>query len=226
MVLSPRGYSRLFRGYRGPLSVLVQGLFVLCIGLALLVFNLNDSAQYQTLTGHIVQGYDETLDGYYSSSWVQLDSSKNLYNYVETDFQPSLSQPFYKQQKITIYYIPGTPPQVIAIQTFDQFGSQSTKYTTSGYRQNPNAYSTGMGPIPGVIVLLIGLLAIAFGGFKYKQARDHMREEAEEAARPSPFASRNSTPYATMPPKYVSPSKSLPSQADSPPDYSFKEFKE
>jgi hypothetical protein len=226
MVIRPRGYTRLFRGYRGPLSVLVQGMLVAFIGLALLLFNLNDSAPYQTLTGHVVQGYDETLDGYYSSSWVQLDSNSNLYNYVETDFQPSLNQPFFKDEKITIYYIPGTPPQIVAIQTFDQFGVQSTKYTTSGYTQSPNSYSTGIGPIPGVVVLIIGLLAIAFGWFRYKQARDHMREEAEEAKRLSPFASRNATPYSTMPPKYVSPSKSLPSQADTPPDFSFKEFKE
>jgi hypothetical protein len=226
MVFRPSGYTRLFRGYRGPLSVLVQGILIAFIGLALLLFNLNDSAPYQTLTGQVVQGYEETDFGQYSSSWVQLDSSKNLYNYVETDFQPSLSQPFFKDEQITIYYIPGTPPQIVAIQTFDQFGNPSTKYTTSGYTQNPNSYSTGMGPIPGVIVLIIGLLAIAFGVFRYKQARNRMREEAEEAKRPSPFASHISTPYASMPPKYVSPAKSLPSQADTPPDFSFKEFKE
>ncbi|MGB8346410.1 MAG: hypothetical protein WCD86_16110 [Ktedonobacteraceae bacterium] len=222
MVIRPGGYTRLFSSYRGPLSVIVQGMLVAFIGLALLVFNLNDSAPYQKLTGHVAQGYDETLDGMYDSSWIQLDSSSNLFNYVDSDFQPSLTQPFFKGQKIVIYYTLDTPPRVVAIQTYDQFGDPGAKYATSEYAQNPNAYSTGIGPIPGVVVLLIGLLAIAFGAFRYKQARDRKREEAEEAARPS----RRPALYATMPPKYVSPSKSLPPQDDSATDFSFKEYRE
>lgn len=227
MVFRPRGYTRLFSRYRGPLSVLVQGMLVVIIGLALVLFNLNDNVSYQKITGHVVNAYEETDSfGQYSSSWVQLDSSKDLFNFDKDGLHPAASQPFIRGQEITIYYTNDTPPQVAAIQFYNQFGDPTTKDVSDPYQQNPNTYSIGIGPIPGLVVLLIGLLVIAFGGFKYKQARDHMREEAEEAARPSSFASRNSTPYATLPPKYVSPSKSLPSQADSPPDYSFKEFKE
>jgi len=74
MVIRPGGYTRLFSSYRGPLSVFVQGMLGAFIGLALLIFNLNDSAPYQKLTGHVAQGYDETLDG------ILIIHSKNIEN--------------------------------------------------------------------------------------------------------------------------------------------------
>src|SRR5579872_2969139 len=137
MILRPRGYTRLFSSYRGPLSVIVQGMLVALVGLALFVFNLNDSAPYQKLTGHVAQGYEETDSyGQYSSSWVQLDSSKNLFNFDKDGFQPAVSQPFIRGQKITIYYTTDTPPQVAAIQFYNQFGDPTIKDVTAAYKQN------------------------------------------------------------------------------------------
>lgn len=226
-------YRRLFSGYRGPLSVIVQGMLLAFIGLFLFVFNLHDYASYQQLTGHIIKAYVETnaLDGSYSSSWVQLDSSNNLFNFNKTDFQPQVTE-FFKGQKLDLYYMPDAPPQVVAIQSYDQFGNQTTKFVTSVYQQNPATYSTGMGPVPGLVILLLGAAAIAFGAFRYKQARDRTREDEATSAPSAAFARSplakysNQPPIYTPPSKYVSPEKSLPPQDDDGTDYSFKEYKE
>lgn len=226
-------YRRLFSGYRGPLSVMVQGMLIAFIGLALVVFNLHDYAPYQKLSGHIIKAYEETntLDGSYSSSWVQLDSSNNLYNFNKNDFQPPVAG-FFKGEQLDLYYIQQTPPLVVAIQSYDQFGSLATKYEAQMYRQTPNSYSTGMGPVPGLVILLLGAAALAFGAFMYKRARDRRREDEKplvvsEAYARSPLAKYSRQPPTYIPPsKYLSPEKSMPPQDEGGTDYTFQEYQE
>ncbi|HLX40693.1 MAG TPA: hypothetical protein VKR42_09175, partial [Ktedonobacteraceae bacterium] len=65
-----------------------------------------------------------------------------------------------------IYYEDVTPRQVTAIQLYDQFGDPTAKYTTPTYDQNPNTYQkAGVGPSIGEVILVLGLILAAIGGY-------------------------------------------------------------
>jgi hypothetical protein len=208
-----------------PWSQILLGLIVAIIGLFLMVYNWNDTAPYLKISGHVTNEYEHLInDGLgnmeYDSNWLKIDSDKNIYVFDKRIFQPVVSdKSFFKGQKIDLYVTDDDPPNVAAIQLYDQFGVPSIKYVTPPYKQNPNTYSTGsLSPMVGLVIMIIGLLVMAYNYWKYRLARKRLL--AEEAAQS--VSSTLSLPIAwdsnipprgpTYGPAYESPKKSLPPQ--------------
>ncbi len=216
-------YADQIRGSRSQWQLILYGIVVAIIGLFLLVYNLNDTAPYLKISGHVTNEYEHLLnDGLgnmqYDANWLQIDSSKDLFVFDKNDFTPVVAdKSFFKGQKIDIYATNDTPKQIAAIQLYDQFGIASTRYVTAEYEQNPNTYSTGsLSPIVGLVIMLIGLFVMIYGAWKFLQARNRLRAE-EAAASASSYASRtwgntSSSLGSSLSTPYKSPKKSLPPQ--------------
>lgn len=214
-----RGVSRLYSGYmtkfRGPFSVLLQGMLIAFIGLILLVVNFaNSYGQIKTMSGHLVQDYIRTDNGEYNASLIQIDTGNQIFIFDGTAMRPEWSD--YAPpigQKLEVYYEDDVMPyKVLAIQLYDTSGNPSILFATSGFKQGSTTYQkTTVDPRIGVGVLLVGLVVAFFGAILvYMRTRD--RRLFPKKARP--FASLSlqerievmqSRPYKTPPPKYVSP---------------------
>jgi hypothetical protein len=212
----PSSYAGHSSSSSSPLLLILEGMLVAFIGLFLLVYNLNDTAPYLKISGHVKNEYEHLInDGLgnmqYDSNWLQIDSNSNLFVFSKNDFQPIVAdKSFFKGQKIDIYTTNDTPKKVAAIQLYDQFGVPSIKYVTATYKQNPTTYSTGsLSPIVGLVIMLIGLLVMAYGTRKYLQAR---KRKLAVASTPSisNYTNRSWGNTSSLSKPYESPMKSLP----------------
>jgi uncharacterized membrane protein YiaA len=189
IVVSRRRGSRYYTGQISgshiPWSQIVAGLVVAIIGLFLMVYNLNDTAPYLKISGHVTNEYEHLVnDGFgnmqYDSNWLKIDNNSNIFVFDKNDFQPVVSDhSFFRGQKIDIYVTHDTPPSVAAIQLYDPFGVPSIKYVIAPYKQNPNTYSTGsLSPVVGLVIMMIGLFVIAYNIWKYAIARKRLQAES------------------------------------------------
>lgn len=72
----------------------------------------------------------------------------------------------FKGETIDIFYANETPKQVLAIQLYNQFGDISAKYTTPSYDKSPTTFQKpGGGPNFGVIIVVLGAILVAIGGY-------------------------------------------------------------
>jgi hypothetical protein len=214
-----RGVSRLYSNYlakfRGPFSVLLQGMLIALIGVILLVVNFADSyGQIKTMSGHLVQDYIRTDNGEYNASLIQIDTGNQIFIFDGTAMQPEWSDdapPI--GQKLEVYYEDDVMPyKVLAIQLYDSSGNPSILFATPGFKKGSTTYQkTTVDPAIGTGVLLFGLFVALIGAvLVYMRTRD--RRLFPQKARPFSSLSlqeqievMQSRPYKTPPPSYVSP---------------------
>ena len=143
-----------------PIVRILQGLFIAAIGVVIIVVNLNTTAQFQKVSGHITEIDDSTANGVYKASNLSIDSSDDIFIFNKNNFTPAWSDRVYKQQQVDIYYQDGTPKKVVAIVLYDPFGTSSSEFTTPDY----DAATKGSVSSPS-LALIIGAIIVLLGWF-------------------------------------------------------------
>lgn len=204
-------YARRMSGVRGPVGILLQGALIAFVGLLVTIFNLNNSVPIQKTSGAIQSDYvhSQGIPGnyVYHASWLQISTSNDLYIFNKNDFHPTWNDHVIQGQKVDIYYTGQSPKTVLAIQLYDEGGNPSTRYTTTAYDQNPNAYFTpGAGLDVGLGIFAVGLLIAVVGALvvatRYRRRVALARETTSSSMAPAVSL------YASPPPKYEPPSRS------------------
>lgn len=210
-----RLYSGFFRGFRGPFSVLLQGMLIALIGLVLLVANFNNAyGQTKKMSGHLVQDYVRTYNGDYNASLIQIDTGSQIFIFDKTTLQPAWSDDTAPiGAKVDVYYEDDIMPyKVLAIHVYATSTNPAILYTTPDFTISSTTYQkTGLDPRVGTVVMIVGLLIALFGAFLvYRRTRD--RQLFPKKAKPFSSLSMQeqievmqSTPYSTPPPRYISP---------------------
>ena len=205
-------YARRMAGVRGPVGILLQGALIAFVGLLVTIFNLNNSVPIEKTSGAIqsdyVHSHADTPGNYvYNASWLQISTSIDLFIFNKNDFHPTWNDHVIRGQKVDIYYAGQSPKTILAIQLYDDGGNPSTRYTTTAYDKNPNAYFTpGAGLDVGLGIFAVGLL-IAIVGALVVATRHRRRVALARETTSSSMAPARSL-YASPPPKYEPPSRS------------------
>ena len=160
-------FANLFKGIRGPIALILQGMVVALIGLALILGSLNNTASYLKASGHLETVYTNQNDPS-QGSYLKLVGSQELYSAILADFHPAWDGQFFKNQRVDIYYEDREPKVVVAMQLYDQFGEPAQKLTTTTYDQNPTTYQIGaITPQVGIVILVAGLVVAGIFAFVY-----------------------------------------------------------
>jgi len=164
-------FANLFKGIRGPIALILQGMVVALIGLILILGSLNNTASYLKASGHLETVYTNQNDPN-QGSYLKLVGSQELYSAVLADFHPAWDGQFFKNQRVDIYYEDREPKVVVAMQLYDQFGEPAQKLTTTTYDQNPTTYQIGaITPQIGMGILVAGLVVAGIFAFVYIMRR-------------------------------------------------------
>ena len=155
-----------FQNSKIPGWGILQGLFIVIIGIAFIASNATNSP-YKEITGHITDAYIHTTNGVYDATYLQISTdSGEFYIFDKNTLSPTWHDPVIKE-RVDIYYSDDTPKHVVAIQMYDLFGSPTTKYTTSEYRNNQNTPPlSNIGLDVGVILVVLGALGTGNATFK------------------------------------------------------------
>ena len=147
----------------GPVARILQGLFILAVGVVIMAVNLSTiSSPFQKVTGHITETDEHLVNGAYDASYLQIDTSSDIFIFDRNAFHPVWNDQVYKRQRVDVYYQDGTPKKVVALELYDLFGGPSTRFTTAEYDtaiKNPSNPSLAF--IIGALIALAGLLWIA-----------------------------------------------------------------
>jgi hypothetical protein len=149
---------------KGSITHILQGIFVLVLGLVFIIANANPGIQYKEISGRIQDLYEHTINGQYNSNWLSIYSDpQDIFIFDKNALHPAWNYQFFKGEQIDIYYVDEIPKTVVALQFYDQLGDQLTKYTTSDYQPNQQSTPlTNIGFDIGVVLSIIGLLMIGF----------------------------------------------------------------
>lgn len=183
------------RTYRSPglrlytkkdrlIITLLQALFFLALGAVLIYFNVNSYNaavnQIHKTTGHITNEFESTINHQYNGTWINIDSSKDIYIFNKNTFTPPWDERVTRRQRVDIYYKDGRPLKIVAIQLYDIFGNPLQKFTTpdftAGQNQAPSAGSI-WGIAIGAGLLLIGLF------WSIRSIRSYVRSNKSELVR-------------------------------------------
>lgn len=149
---------------------ILQGLFIVVIGVAFIASNATGSS-YKEITGHITDGYEHKTNGVYDATYLQINTDPNEFFIFDKNMLTPVWPIPVLHARVDIYYSDGPPKHVVAIQMYDVFGSPTTKYTTSEYRNNQNAPPlSNIGLDIGVILVVLGALGTGKAVFKLVRA--------------------------------------------------------
>lgn len=204
--------SRYLLKSKGTISLLLQGIFFVLLGLIVTLFNLNHVGHIQKVTG--------SISDVFGGAYISLAGSQDVYTFVLDDFHPAWNGIFFHGQKVDIYYEGQQANLVVAMQLYDQSDNPSLKLTTTTFDQNPNTYQTpGLSPGVGIGIMIVGLLLAAFGIFRlYKYNRDHpdfapAKKVASTSLQQS-LDTLSSQQGSYQSSEYISPSTSYPPEVD------------
>ena len=201
--------QKVFRRGKIPGLRIIQGLFIIIVGVAFIASNANNSS-FKEITGHIQNDYAHTTNGVYDATYLQISTDpNNLYIFDKNAFTPAWTDPVYKNERVDIYYSDDTPKHIVALQMYDPFGNLTTKYTTGDYINSLHASPvSNVGLDVGVILIALGAFWAGNAIYKLVRARRQQRPASSIAGvQASPGKSYRPQPY-------VSPSASYPDQAD------------
>ena len=163
--------QKVFQRGKIPGLRIIQGLFIILIGVAFIASNAASSS-YKEITGHITATYEHIIGGVYDASDLQINTDPNeFYIFDKNTLHPAWTDPVINE-RVDIYYIDGTPKHIIALQMYDLFGSPTTKFTTSDYINSQNASPlSNVGLDVGVILIALGMWLAGNAVFKLVKAR-------------------------------------------------------
>ena len=152
----------------GPLWRILQGMFVIGIGIVLIV--LNASSPYKEITGTFQSITD--LNG---SSYLKISTTPSeLYVFDQAALHPAWTGTLtVKNERVDVYYNSDeTPKRIIALQMYDLTGHPTTKYTTAEYTTSLNASPlSNIGLDVGVLLIVLGALWVGRGVFLLLRTR-------------------------------------------------------
>ncbi|HEU5230818.1 MAG TPA: hypothetical protein VFU49_23550 [Ktedonobacteraceae bacterium] len=177
--------TRLYTSKDRLIITLLQALFFIAIGSALIYFNvlnINDPAtdQVHKITGHITKEYTYTVNNQYSGTFINIDSSKDIYIFDKNTFTPAWDEHVTSRQRVDIYYKDGRPLRIIAIQLYDTFGNPVQQFTTPAFSATANqsqSSASTWGLVIGVVLVLISLL------WSIKNIRSYLRSDKSRLVR-------------------------------------------
>ncbi len=210
---SPLLYSRYMLKLKGPVGILLQGALIAFIGALVAVFSLNNTTLIKKATGIIQHDYVESHTDYasgsqvYDNTYLDIGGTDGVFIFGKNNFHPVWDDHVFVGQRVDIYYVDGTPRQVLALQLYDESGNPSTRFTTPPFDQDPRAYHMpGIGVEGGLTVMGVGLLFAVAGAILIIRSRRRSTTLAREMT--SHAVMQTSSPYASPPPKYEPPTKS------------------
>ena len=163
--------QKAFQRSKIPGLRIIQGLFIILIGVAFIASNAASSS-YKEITGHITDAYEHIVNNAYDASYLQINTDPGeFYIFDKNTLHPAWSDPV-KNERVDIYYSDGTPKHIVALQMYDLFGSPTTKFTTSDYTNSQNASPiSNVGLDVGVILIALGIWLAGNAVFKLVKAR-------------------------------------------------------
>ena len=116
---------------------------------------------YKQMTGYIQNFYQVTnINGEYGASYLQVGTNPDdLFMFNNNALHPAWDGQFFKNEKVDVYYIDGTPRRLVALQMYGPSGNLTKKFVTTDYFNSQNASpisNTGLNI--GVILILSGAL--------------------------------------------------------------------
>ena len=149
---------------KGSIVRMLQGIFVIGLGIVFIIANANTGSPYKEISGHVQNFYVKTVNGLYNSNILNISTDpQDLFVFDKNALHPPLKDKFFKGEEIDIHYLDETPKTIVAFQFYDQYGNALTLYTTSLYqpeKQNPSVISVGF--FIGVGLAIVGLLMFGF----------------------------------------------------------------
>src|SRR5690242_15682486 len=97
-----------FRRGRIPGWNILQGLFLVVIGIAFIASNATASA-YKEITGHITDGYAHSVNGVYDATYLQISSDPGEFFIFDKNTLAPTWTTAYLHARVDIYYSDGTP---------------------------------------------------------------------------------------------------------------------
>ncbi|HEU0004261.1 MAG TPA: hypothetical protein VFQ36_25375 [Ktedonobacteraceae bacterium] len=201
--------QKIFQRGKIPGLRIIQGLFIIIIGIAFIASNANNSS-FKEITGHIQKDYAHTTNGLYDATYLQISTDPDdLYIFDKSTFSPAWTDPTVANERVDIYYTDDTPKHIVALQMYDPFGSPTVKYTTGDYISSLRASPiSNVGLDVGIILIALGALWAVSAIYKFVRVRRQQRPA-------SPVAGIQASPGQSYRPQpYVSPSASYPDQGD------------
>ena len=165
--------DRELRKGSSPVWRILQGIFVIAIGIFLIVLNLGNP--YKEITGKILSiTAQPNASGSYGASYMQVSTDlHNLYIFDITALHPAWTGQFSTNARVDVYYNSGdTPKRIVALQMYDLTSHPTTKYTTTEYTNSLSASPlSNIGLDVGLILMLLGALWAARGVFLLVRTR-------------------------------------------------------
>ena len=155
-IREPAGRSR-FKSYFNPVVRILQGLFIIGIGIFLIV--VNSGSPYKGITGRIQDISAFSPEGQNYTSYLQISTDPNdLFIFDKNALHPFWNGQFFKNERVDVYYSDTTPKRIVALQMYDLFGNPTTKFTTTDYTNSQNTSPlSNIGLDIGVILSLLGV---------------------------------------------------------------------
>jgi len=153
--------DRELRKGSSPVWRILQGVFIIGIGIVLLVLNLGNP--YKEITGNIL-----SITGTNTGSYIQFSTAPNdLYAIDTTALNPGWTGQFLQNARVDAYYNSNdTPKRIVALQMYDLAGHPTTKYTTTEYTNSLHATPLSNVALDfGVLLILLGALWTSRGVF-------------------------------------------------------------
>jgi hypothetical protein len=145
-----------------PLWRILQGIFVLGIGIVFIV--INSSSPYKETTGTI-----QSISDLNGSSYLRLNANPgDLYIFDKSALHPAWTGQFtVTYERVDIYYnSDDTPKRIVALQMYDLAGHPTMKYTTAEYTDSLNTSPlSNISLDAGVVLILLGALWAGRGVF-------------------------------------------------------------
>lgn len=162
---------------KGSVVRMLQGIFVMGLGIVFIIANANTGSQYKEISGHIQDSYVHSINGQYDSNILAVNTDpQDLFIFNKNALHPAWNEHYYKGEEIDIHYIDETPKTVVAFQFYDQYGNPLTQYTTSNYQPDQQSKAvTNVGFVIGAALSTIGLLMLGFAIF---HARNNKRSKS------------------------------------------------
>src|SRR5260370_31524013 len=130
---------------KGPGGILVPGGSVVLVGGLIAVFSLNITVPIKKVTGAIQHDYVESLTNYasgsqvYDNTYLDIGGTNGLFIFCKNKFHPVLNDHVFVGQRVDIYYLDGTPKQVLALHLYPESGNPSTTFPTPAFDQDPHS---------------------------------------------------------------------------------------
>jgi len=130
---------------KGSIVRMLQGIFVLGLGIVFIIANANTGNPYKEIAGRVQNLYVKTINGQYNANILNISTDpQDLFVFDKNALHPTWNDKFFKDEEIDVHYLDETPKTIVAFQFYDQYGNPLSLYTTSVYQpeqQNPSVIS-------------------------------------------------------------------------------------